>query len=307
MKVMVSVVLMVAGVVAAGTTVAQSAPQCSAVAASTEVNRQLDGVQKLRRASRLDEARRDIDALVGKYPATFRVLYVSALVDADQQLWPQAEAKLKAVIALQTECTHTPGFTPDYTVYNSLAWVQMAQGHGTDAEGNYRLALTHSKDLTPASVARINSNLGYLYFTRGNLNEARPVLQVAAIAGNASAVNTLNTMDKAEAIYQSQAHRMVAQPFRSYYVVAMTSDAREDLERAIQKVQARIGSAKFKEEFPDVQVYRPSADYQYTLLVSKTPLPYSAAVQLKTAAINAGFGADTWLWGANEDYFAPEK
>src|SRR5215469_5534908 len=304
MKAMISLMLVVAGM---STAAAQAAPQCSTVTATTVVNRQLDELKRLRAAGRLDEASRDIGALVAKYPATFRVLYVAGLIEAEQQQWSQAEAELKSAIALQDACVRVPGFVPDYTVYNTLGFVQMAQGHVADAEGNYRLALTHSKDLTTASVARVNSNLGYLYFTQGNLKEARPFLQSAAVAGNARAVNTLNIMDKAEAIYQSQIQRPVEQPFRLYYVIAMTSDSREDLERAIQKVQRHLGSAKFKQEFPNIQVYRPSLDYQYTLLVSSVALSYSAALQLKATAINAGFAQDTWLWGGDKDYFSTKK
>lgn len=307
MRAMISVMLAVAGMSTAGTTLAQPAPQCSTATATTVVNRQLDEVQKLRAAARVGEAGRDVGALVAKYPATFRVLYVAALVEADQQQWSQAEARLKSAIALQDACLHAPGFVPDYTVYNTLGFVQMAQGRGGDAEGSYRLALTHSKDLTAASVARVNSNLGYLYFTQGNLKEARPLLQSAAIAGNTRAVNTLNTMDKAEAIYQSQIHRPVEQPFRLYYVIAMTSDSRQDLERAMEKVQAQVGSIRFKQEFPNIEVYRPSPDYQYTLLVSSAPLSYSAALQLKATAISAGFAQDTWLWGGDENYFSTKK
>ena len=307
MNVMSSVVFAAVSVLAAGATCAQSETHCSAVTATTGVNRKLDEVQKLRRALRFPEARREIEGLIAVHPETFRVLYIAALVDADQQQWSEAEAQLKSAIALQGACLATAGFVPDYTVYNTLGWMQMAQGHGADAESNYRLALTHSKQLSPSSIARTYANLGYLYFTQGNLKGARPLLQMAAIGGNATAVSTLNTMDKAEAIYQSQAHQAVDQPFRVYYVIAMTSESREDLESAIQKVQGHLGTAKFNQQFPKVQVYRPSGDYQYTLLVSSAPLSYSAAVELKATAINAGFAPDTWLWGADQDYFSPKK
>jgi uncharacterized protein HemY len=81
--------------------------------------------------------------------------------------------------------------------------IQLAGGQTQKAEINLKLALDHSSELTPASVARTKSNLGYLYFTRGEFDKAKTPLKEAADAGNSNAVSTLKAVDQAQKIYNS--------------------------------------------------------------------------------------------------------
>src|SRR5262249_26959932 len=108
-------------------------------------------------------------------------------------------------IGVQDKCASTPRFKSDYTVYNTLGWVQLVRGDQHKAEDSFKSALSHSNELTPSSVARTKSNLGYLYFSNGEFDKAQPLLKDAADAGNTNAANTLTTLDQARRIYKNTA------------------------------------------------------------------------------------------------------
>ena len=186
---------------------AQSPPasaSCGSVATTAEVDQRLDEVRRLRAAGRFDDARNKVMPLLRQYPDTFRVLYVGGLVSVDQQNWGEAERQLKAAIDRLTACAGTQGFKTDYSVYNTLGWVQMEQGHLATAQISFQAALSHAQDLTPASVTRAQSNLGFLYFTTGAFEKAGPLLQAAADKGNANATKLLPQLKQAQSIYQAQ-------------------------------------------------------------------------------------------------------
>lgn len=190
---------------------AQAPGDCAAVVPSNDVDRKLDQIQQMRKAGQFDAAEKAVEPLVQRYPGTFRVLYISALIESDKKNWSNAEQSLQAAIDLQNKCATAPGFKADYTVYNTLGWLQMTQGHWLQAESSYKLALQHSTDLTAVSIARTQSNLGYLYFSKGDFANARTFLSAAAQGGNANAAKTLTAVQQAETIYQS-AREQVATP-----------------------------------------------------------------------------------------------
>lgn len=90
-----------------------------------------------------------------------------------------------------------------------------------------------------------------------------------------------------------------------YYVISMTSGNRKDMDTEIDRVKTKVG-ARFKQEFPDLEVYQPQGGL-HTLLVSKSALRYDQAIQLKQRAIDAGFSKDTWLWQSGVPYFSEKN
>lgn len=270
------------------------AQDCSSIVAPITLDRPLDEAHKLGEQGHYADARAIIKPLVEQYPHTFRVLHVDAIVEAGAANFAEAELRIRAAISLQAACIHTPNFFPDYTVFNTLGWIEMAQGRGVEAEQDYQTAILHAPDLTPASVARTKANLGYLYYSRGDFEKARPLLMEAKANGNEYAANVFGQLTQAEQIYQEK---------RKYFVVALTSDSKVDLDKAVEKVRLRLGPQEFSQTFPDVKIYRPSDAYQFTLLLNGAPLSPLTAKQLKAAAVSAGFSKDTWLMPADDEYF----
>lgn len=282
---------------------AQAAPDCSHVLPTPEVAARLDEARALYLAGKLAEVQKIVTPLLQRYPGTFRVAHVGALVAANLQQWDQASRLVHAAIELQSACAGTPGFVPDYNVYNTLGWVQMEQGDPADAQSNFELALSHVRQLSSIARARLQSNLGYLYFTQGDFEKARPLLRQAAASGNQNAAEALRQLREAEALYQVQ-HRKVQRLENVYYVVALRSATRADLEQLVQAVRDRLGEQRFNQQFPSVRIYQPNDAAQLTLLISSEPLPQAEAAKLQSLAIQAGFGQDTWLMPASDSYFS---
>lgn len=92
---------------------------------------------------------------------------------------------------------------------------------------------------------------------------------------------------------------------KRYFVIAMTSGSRKEIEREIEKVKDNFGRENFEQKFPDVEIYE--GGYPYTLLINGDSLPYKQASALKDEAIAAGFGKDTWLWSSKVPYFSSKK
>lgn len=92
---------------------------------------------------------------------------------------------------------------------------------------------------------------------------------------------------------------------RKYYVIALTSASREDIENEIARVKAKVGQ-EFQADFPNVVAYAPQGGL-YTLLVSSRPMSFAEASQLKQKAITAGFNRSTWLWQSDVPYFGEKK
>jgi hypothetical protein len=90
---------------------------------------------------------------------------------------------------------------------------------------------------------------------------------------------------------------------KRYYVIALTSSRRSDIEAEIARVRTRIGAA-LDNDFPDIQIYAPTDGGLYTLLLHAQSLPFAEANDLKRRAIAAGFSAETWLWQSDVAYFS---
>jgi tetratricopeptide (TPR) repeat protein len=182
------------------------APQgCAPPANTKQVEARLDKARQDRIAGKTDAAAAAVEAILTQNPDHFRALYTKALILADQRKFADAETLLEKAIAIQQKCVSTPQFESDYTVYNTLGWVQLARGDQRKAEDSFKAALAHAKELTASSLARTKSNLGYLYFSNGEFDKAQPLLEEAADAGNSNAVNTLTALDQARKIYKSSA------------------------------------------------------------------------------------------------------
>ena len=95
---------------------------------------------------------------------------------------------------------------------------------------------------------------------------------------------------------------------KRYYVIALTSSKREDIDNEIQSVRERVSKAggSFDAMFPNVQRYAPTGGV-YTLLVSGKSLAFPQASRLKKEAIAAGFSVSTWLWQSDVGYFSDKQ
>jgi hypothetical protein len=95
---------------------------------------------------------------------------------------------------------------------------------------------------------------------------------------------------------------------KRYYVIALTSARREDIDNEIRNVRERVSKAggSFETMFPDIQAYAPTGGL-YTLLINGRSLPFTQASRLKKTAIAAGFSASTWLWQSDVGYFADKR
>jgi len=89
---------------------------------------------------------------------------------------------------------------------------------------------------------------------------------------------------------------------KRYFVIAMTSARKEDIDNEIQRV-ARLYGSRLKKDFPFIKTYAPEGGL-FTLLVSSKSLPYSQAKELERLAKEAGFSKDTWMWSSNKEYFS---
>jgi len=189
---------------------AQSPVDCTPPANAKQLETRLDQAKKDRIAGKRDAAASTVDSILAVNPNYFRALYTKGLLLADEHNFTAAETPLQKAIEVQQKCASTPQFKSDYTVYNTLGWVQLVNGKPGKAEQSFNTALAHADQLSPASVARTKSNLGYLYFSNGEFSKAQPLLQQAAAAGNANAANTLNTLNQAQQIYKESAARQAA-------------------------------------------------------------------------------------------------
>jgi tetratricopeptide (TPR) repeat protein len=91
--------------------------------------------------------------------------------------------------------------SPDYSVYNTLGWVQMVQGRNKEAEANYLKAIKQIGESNPRSAAQAKGNLGSLYFAEGRFADAKPYLTEASATGSRSADTTLKQLTAAQAQY----------------------------------------------------------------------------------------------------------
>ena len=92
---------------------------------------------------------------------------------------------------------------------------------------------------------------------------------------------------------------------KPYYVIAMTSNSREEILAEVNRVKKSVGVG-FDRIFPNIEIYAPEGG-PYTLLVSGKSLPYAQANQMKKRAIAAGFSKETWLWQSSVQYFSAKK
>ena len=187
---------------------AQAPATCNPPANAQQLEARLDKAKQDRIAGKKAAAVSTVDSILAENPDYFRALYTKGLLLADEHNFTAAEEPLQKAIEVQQKCASTPQFRSDYTVYNTLGWVQLVNGNPRKAEQNFNTALAHSDQLSPASVARAKSNLGYLYFSNGEFNKAQPLLQQAAEAGNANAANTLSALGQAQKIYKDSSTKL---------------------------------------------------------------------------------------------------
>ena len=187
---------------------AQAPVSCIPPANAKQLDARLDKARQERIAGNKDAAAHAVDSILAENPNYFRALYTKGLLLADEHNFTAAEEPLQKAIEVQQKCASTPQFKGDYSVYNTLGWVQLVNGNPRKAEQSFNTALAHSAQLSPASVARTKSNLGYLYFSNGEFSKAQPLLQQAADAGNANAANTLGALGQAQKIYKDSSTKL---------------------------------------------------------------------------------------------------
>jgi Flp pilus assembly protein TadD len=186
---------------------AQSSSDCTVPPDAKQIEARLDEAKQYRLSGKNDAALNLIEPILARNPKYFRALYTKGLVFADEGKLEESESILQEAVNVQNRCASTQQFKTDYTVYNTLGWVQLSRGKLQKAEESLKLALAHASELTPASVARTKSNLGYLYFINGDFEAAREPLQEAAAAGNTRAVSTLKAVDQAKKLYETSRDR----------------------------------------------------------------------------------------------------
>ncbi len=121
----------------------------------------------------------------------------------------------------------------------------------------------------------------------GRMKEALPEEQKATVEKGQKIVNEIQIKDTQRKLY---------------YVIAMTSSDRKDIDQETQRIKNKVGK-RFNELFPHIEVYDPPGSLS-TLLMSSKPQPYHEAQILKESAIKNGFSPETWLWQSTVEYFS---
>ncbi|QBB69462.1 tetratricopeptide repeat protein [Pseudolysobacter antarcticus] len=173
---------------------------CPSTATSSATNKALDAVKNARYSSDIATAEKLLEPVLKADPDNVRALYTQGLIHIDKKEFADAEASVSKAAQIQQECAATIT-SPDYSVYNTLGWVQMIQGKNKEAEDNYLKAIKQIGASNPQSLMRANSNLGYLYFAEGRFADARPYLSEASAAGSKGAETTLKQLTDAQAQY----------------------------------------------------------------------------------------------------------
>lgn len=182
---------------------AQAATDCQKAAGSVDSSRTLDNVKQLRTQAQFDRAKQLIEAVLNREPDNFRALYNKSLVLSDQGSLRDAEQVLQQAIGVQTACAGNTGFKTDYSVYNTLGWLQMLQGQYQNAEATFKTALGYQGKVSDLTLRRTQSNLGSLYLSTGQLDKAGPYIKQAADAGSTTAKSNLAALNSAQRIYDS--------------------------------------------------------------------------------------------------------
>jgi tetratricopeptide (TPR) repeat protein len=175
---------------------------CKAADGTATATRSLDEVKRLRTQGRLQAAARAVQPILASEPDSLRALYNSGLVQADLGELDQAERSLSQAAVLQEKCEATPGFRGDYTIYNSLGWLQLRRGKYRAAEASFKKALARASKLSPESLRKVQFNLGNLYFTGGDFEKAAPLLRQSEQLGSANAKRALHALNEAQAFYK---------------------------------------------------------------------------------------------------------
>ena len=164
--------------------------------ADASADKTLDAVQKARAAGDTATAKRLVTSVLSSNPQNVRALYAQGLIHIDQKNFAVAEQTIAKAAQLQEGCTSADA-SPDFGIYNTLGWVQAAQGKGADAEKNYRKAIDGLGATSPRS-SQAKSNLGTLLFAQGRFNDAKPYLTEAQATGSKSAAQTLKQLNDAQ-------------------------------------------------------------------------------------------------------------
>lgn len=177
-----------------------NAPCCPNTATASTSGKTLDAVQKARSAGDLATAENFLAQVLKADPDNVRALYTQGLMRIDRKEFAAAEQSVSRAAQVQQDCAATIT-SPDYSVYNTLGWVQMIQGKNAEAEANYIKAIKQIGDSNPRSSAQAKVNLGSLYFSEGRFAEAKPYLSEASAMGSKSADTTLKQLTAAQAQY----------------------------------------------------------------------------------------------------------
>lgn len=129
-----------------------------------------------------------------------------------------------------------------------------------------------------------------------NTEQSTQQLQLKVRAVNVQDIKEENAARESTSIHKE----------KLYYVIAMTSSDKKDIEKEIDRVKMKVGDAEFDRRFPDIEIYAPKDDL-LTLLISGKSLPRHQADELKDRARASGFKKDTWLWQSNNEYFSQKK
>lgn len=159
------------------------------------------------------------------------------------------------------------------------------------------------------SIKELNKLQGYLKEAKKQLpldDNSKVIANVNDALNSANKLELISTNTQKTEISKKVAGETAKDVYKDkeklYYVIAMTSSTRDDIENEIIRVKKKVGTT-FEEQFPDIETFAPEGGL-WTLLISGKSLPFPQANELKQRAIKAGFNGDTWLWQSSVDYFS---
>jgi Flp pilus assembly protein TadD len=145
-------------------------------------DQRIDMAKSQRLTGHYDDAAKTLSAVLASQPDNFRAVYNLGLLQAQQGDVDSAISTLSRAASIREKTS-----TPDYTIYNTLGWLQMKKGDYKDAEETFEKGIAHKDELSPGSRSLLENNLGVLYLSQGRPELAEPLFNEAKDLGHKSA------------------------------------------------------------------------------------------------------------------------
>ncbi len=144
------------------------------------VEKSLEDTKAKQMGGQQDEALTDLRLIVKEHPDYYRAVYNLGLAMADAS--GKDKLKLDEAISVLERARNIRDqkSLKDYSIDNSLGWYYAQANRNTDAERAYLNGVNNENLNTPDTNRRLYTNLGIFYLERGDLDQARKYLQIAA-------------------------------------------------------------------------------------------------------------------------------